>query len=131
NCYGYWLKTVYKDRGTGAIWVPASSAARAILDRGAKEFGVAVQAVAKAPGGEALKLKPVRIGLYDQYGGLMPSGWTRWLFEQYEFPYEVIYPKTVDAGSIKNKVDVLIFTDGAIDAPEVQGEGNASNVILL
>ena len=23
----------------------------------------------------------------------MPSGWTRWLFEQYEFPFEVVYPQ--------------------------------------
>ena len=39
-----------------------------------------------------MKLKPVRIGLWDQYGGSMPSGWTRWLFEQYEFPFEVVFP---------------------------------------
>ena len=39
-----------------------------------------------------MKLKPVRIGLWDQYGGSMPSGWTRWLLEQYEFPFEVVYP---------------------------------------
>ena len=51
-----------------------------ILEKGAQELGVPVHALAaKAPTGEALKLKPVRIGLYDQYGGLMPAGWTRWL----------------------------------------------------
>ena len=50
-------------------------------------------ALAKAPSGDALQLKPIRIGLYDQYGGLMPSGWTRWLFEQYEFPFQVVYPR--------------------------------------
>jgi hypothetical protein len=22
----------------------------------------------------------------------MPSGWTRWLFEQYEMPFQVVYP---------------------------------------
>ena len=70
--------------------------------------------MAKAPAGDALKLKPIRIGLYDQYGGCMPSGWTRWLFEQYEFPFEVVYPPTLDAGDLKSKFDVLVFTDGAI-----------------
>ena len=73
-----------------------------------------MEAVAKAPGGDALKLRPIRIGLYDQYGGLMPSGWTRWLFEQFEFPYEVVYPATLDAGDLKSKFDVLVFTDGAV-----------------
>ena len=82
----------------GRTWAPAPSGCRPQRQRGrcwtqaAKELGVPVHAVAKAPAGDALKLKPVRIGLYDQYGGSMPSGWTRWLFEQYEFPFEVVYP---------------------------------------
>ncbi len=40
-----------KDLGTGAIWVPASAAARPILERGAKELGVTVYAVARHPSG--------------------------------------------------------------------------------
>ena len=80
-------------------------------------------AVAKAPAGEALKIKPVRIGLYDQFGGLMPSGWTRWLFEQFEFPFEVVYPQTLDAGNLKAKFDVLVFTDGAMRRGALAGRG--------
>jgi len=113
----YWVKKQQtadgQELGTGSIWVPASAAARGVLDQASKQFGVPVHAVAKAPTGEALKLKPIRIGLYDQYGGNMPSGWTRWLFEQYEFPFQVVYPQTLDAGDLKNKFDVLVFTDGA------------------
>ena len=26
----------------------------------------------------------------------MTSGWTRWVLEQYEFPFEVVYPQTLD-----------------------------------
>ena len=114
----YWLKRAEQaegeDFGPGSIWVPASAAARPVLERGAKELGVAAHAVAKAPGGEALKLKPIRIGLYDQYGGSMPSGWTRWLFEQYEFDFDRVWPATLDAGDLKKKFDVLVFADGAI-----------------
>src|SRR6202163_1364841 len=107
----------------GGVWVPATAAARAILDRGSKEFGVPVHAVAKAPTGDAMKLKPIRIGLYDQYGGSMPSGWTRWLFEQYEFPFEVVYPAALDAGDLKSKYDVIVFTDGAIRRGAATGRG--------
>ena len=114
NAEVYWLKKQEMDLGTGAIWVPASAAARLVLERGAKELGVAVDAVAKAPAGDALKLQPIRIGLCDQYGGSMTSGWTRWLFEQYEFPFEVVYPPALDAGDLKSKFDVLVLTDGAI-----------------
>ncbi|MGO9893060.1 MAG: M14 metallopeptidase family protein [Bryobacteraceae bacterium] len=118
NCDVYWLKqdeTVEgQDLGAGAIWVPASDTARTVLDGGAKELGVPAYALEKAPSGDAVKLKPIRIGLYDQFGGSMPSGWTRWLFERYEFPFQVIYPATLDAGDLKNKFDVIVLTDGAV-----------------
>jgi hypothetical protein len=118
GCGVYWMKSAMSVEGTGvgtgAIWVPASAAARTILESTAKDFGVPVHALATAPSGAALKLKPIRIGLYDQYGGNLPSGWTRWLFEQYEFPFEVVYPATLDAGNLKSKFDVLVFTDGAM-----------------
>src|SRR5689334_2488065 len=103
----YWLKR------DGAIWVPAGSTAREVLEKGAAELGVSVEASAAKPTGDTLKLKPMRIGLYDQYGGLAPSGWTRWLFEQFEFPFEVVYPQTLDAGGLNRKYDVLVLTDGA------------------
>ncbi len=128
KCDVYWLKTAPselegKDLGTGAIWVPASAAARPILERGAKELGVAVYAVARHPSGSALKLKPVRIALYDQYGGLMPSGWTRWIFEQFEFPFKVVHPQEIDAGDLAKNYDVLVFTDGAIRIGGTGGRG--------
>jgi hypothetical protein len=113
----YWIRKETtadgRDLGTGAIWVPATPAVRPILERTAREFGVPVHAVSQAPSGAAYKLHPIRIGLYDQYGGLMPSGWTRWLFEQYEFPFQLVYPTTLDAGDLKSKFDVLVFVDGA------------------
>jgi hypothetical protein len=118
NCDVYWLKNEQmadgKALGTGTVWVPASASALPVLAKAAKEFGVDAYGVMKAPAGEAMKLKPIRVGLFDQYGGLMPSGWTKWLLEQYEFPFEVVYPQTLDAGDLKAKFDVLVFTDGAM-----------------
>jgi len=128
QCDVFWLKTVPPEVdanvvGTGAIFVPASKSARSILTAGAKELGVDVYGVAHRPPGDALKLKPVRIALYDQYGGLMPSGWTRWIFENYEFPFKVVYPQELDAGNLAEKYDVLVFTDGGIRAPGQGGRG--------
>ena len=47
----------------------------------------------------------------------MPSGWTRWLFEQFEFPFEVVYPQRLDAGNLKAQFDALVFVDGGIPGP--------------
>jgi len=114
----YWLKKEQtangRNLGTGTLWVPSSPAVRPILDKAAKELGTPVYAVAKAPSGDALKIKPVRIGLYDSYGGSMPSGWTRWLFEQYEMPFQLVYPTMLDAGDLKSKFDVIVFVAGTL-----------------
>jgi len=106
GCEVYWLKS------DGTIWVPATTAAGAILAKGA-DLGVPIRASMVIPGTDLIKLKPLRIGLYDQYGGLAPSGWTRWLFEKFEFPFEVVYPQTLDAGNLNSRYDVLVLTDGA------------------
>src|SRR5204863_3043567 len=89
-----------------------------IVEKIAAEKGVPVESAQNVTTGERapIALKPVRIGLWDQYGGSMPSGWTRWLFEQFEFPFEVVYPQTLDAGNLNAKFDVLVFVDGAIPA---------------
>ena len=46
----------------------------------------------------------------------MPSGWTRWLLEQFEFPFQVVYPPELDKGDLREKFDVLILVDGAYPA---------------
>jgi hypothetical protein len=53
----------------------------------------------------------------------MPSGWTRWLFEQYEFPFQVVYAQELDAGNLNAKFDVLLFVDGGIPARDGLGSG--------
>ena len=41
----------------------------------------------------------------------MPSGWTRWLLEQFEFPFQLVYAPELDKGA--RRFDVLILVDGA------------------
>jgi hypothetical protein len=123
----YWLKQEQtidgKSMGTGAIWVPAFTAVRPVLDKAAKELGIPVHALMNAPTGEALRLRPVRIGLYDSYGGSIPSGWTRWLFERYEMPFQVVDRPTLDSGDLKSKFDVLVFVTGTLDGRGRGGPG--------
>jgi hypothetical protein len=69
----------------------------------------------------------VRIALWDQYGGSMPSGHTRWLFEQYEFPFEIIYPKAIDAGNLASRYDVIVLPSGAVPVRDGQTRGSFDN----
>ena len=113
-----WFKqTVAVDGQTlqpGAIWIPASTKAQAIVTKSVAELGLTAHAAKKRPQGDILPLKPARVGLVDRYGGLMSSGWTRWLLERFEFPFEIVYPKQLEAGNLQKDFDVLLFTDDAL-----------------
>ncbi|MCA6500051.1 MAG: peptidase [Chitinophagaceae bacterium] len=74
-----------------------------------------------------LPVKAARIAIWDQYGGSMPSGWTRYLMEQFRFPYEVIYARDIDSTPLKDRFDVIIFVGGAIPAPSGAVRGREIN----
>jgi hypothetical protein len=114
----YWLKQPFNASGkaypAGTIWISAKPATQSKLMKLAEELGLSFDATTTRPSGETFKLRQPRIALWDRYGGSMPSGWTRWILEQYEFPFTVVYPQTLDAGNLADKFDVLIFVTGAI-----------------
>jgi len=121
----YWLKSAMTANGksypAGTFYIASKGNTTQMLQTLAKEKGLSFDGTSAKPNGDALKLQPKRIALWDQYGGSMPSGHTRWLFEQFEFPYTVVYPQTLDAGNLSAKYDVIVFQGGAIPAPASEG----------
>jgi hypothetical protein len=104
---------------TGTFFIPAGANAKSVLEKAAANLGVKVTGTDQKPA-DAIKISSMRIALWDMYGGSIPSGWLRWLLEQYHFPYDVIYPGDVDAGNLHSKYDVIIFVTRGI--PPVGGE---------
>jgi len=126
----YWLKNPAEPgMGPGAMYIPAKPTTVPLLQKLAAEVGLNFAAVTRRPGGEAYKLRPVRIGLWDRYGGSMPSGWVRWLFEQFDFPFQVVFPPELDAGNLNAKFDVLVFTSDGIPARE-GGRGGPAGMAM-
>jgi hypothetical protein len=39
------------------------------------------------------------------------EGWTRWLLEQFEFPYTSLYDKDVRSGNLASRFDVIVLPD--------------------
>ena len=117
----FWLSSPLTVKGktypVGTIYIPAKSTTAPVVKKLASEVGLNFVAISSKPKGEAFKLRPVRVALWDRYGGSMESGWIRWLFEtQFPFPFEVVYPATFDAGKLKDKYDVVILPSGAFPA---------------
>jgi len=99
--------------GVGAMYIAARPTTRSLLQKAAADLGLNFVGVAAPPPGDALKLRPVRIGLWDRYGGSSPSGWTRWILERFEFPFELTFVQRLDAGNLTGRYDVIILTDEA------------------
>ena len=127
----YWLTSPLTIKGkkypVGTIYIPAKSTTPALIKTLASEVGLNFDAISSKPHGKALKLRPVRVALWDKYGGSMGSGWIRWLFEQqFSFPFEVVYPSSLDSVKLHDKYDVLILPDGAFPQSNAGGWGSLS-----
>lgn len=105
---------VFRNTADGSFYVPASAKAKAVLTRAEHGFGMRITAGAKPA--KAVKVAPLRIALWDTYGGSMSSGWIRFIMEQYHFDASVIYAPEIDAGKLKQKYDVIVFVGGSIPA---------------
>ena len=113
------------EKNSEYFYVAASDKSVSILENAAAKNGVKITGVQQKLNMGAVALKPSRIALWDVYGGSMPSGWTRWIFEQYHFPFTVVFAKEIDAGNLKSKYDVILFVGGAIPAYRAEAGSNA------
>lgn len=106
--------------GLGSFFVPASDKAQQLLTKLAASRGVDVLSLNERPA-HLMRIQPARVALWDVYGGSLPSGWIRWLAEQYHYPVEVIYTKDIDSLDLRSKYDMIIFVSGAIPAVALPG----------
>ncbi len=74
-----------------------------------KALAIKVERVAEPADGPAAR---PRIGLFLAPTS-MDEGWTRWVLDSFEFEYVRVSGADVQAGSLRNKIDVLIISDEA------------------
>jgi hypothetical protein len=75
----------------------------------AKELHLGIVGTGGRVSASTRSLKKPRIGLYKSYTGNIDEGWTRWLLEQYEFPFTSVTDGDVRAGDLRNRFDVLVI----------------------
>lgn len=104
-----------KTFGAGSFYVTANAASAGVLPAAARELGVNVSGTSAKPDANATKLTAKRIALWDTQTGSMPSGWTRFMFERFEFPFKVVCGNGFDDTDLKSKYDVIVLpSDGNI-----------------
>jgi hypothetical protein len=120
-----WLAT--GPMGPGTFYVSAKPTTLPLLQKAAAELGVVFEPAAAAPQGPSAGLKPVRIALFDRYGGNMPTGWTRRVLENFEFPgfdpenASLVFAPDLEAGSLRAKYDVLVFNGAGFQSAGGRG----------
>jgi hypothetical protein len=118
-------KGISNAAGTGAGTFYVAAAGKTLLQKAAAELGIKVTATSRMPA-DAVAISALRVGLWDTYGGSMPSGWVRWIMEQHHFPIKLIYANEIDKGNLRDNYDVIVFVTGAIPSVSSGGAGRGS-----
>lgn len=93
----------------GTYIVLSKSVSRSFIDSLAKELFLAIGATGGQVKAKTFKLKSPRVALYKSWVASMDEGWTRWLFEQFEFPFRNVHDADVKAGQLGKDLDVLVI----------------------
>jgi len=94
----------------GDFWI--ESAPDGLVARIADQTGVDFQAMDVDGGDAAPAATRLRIAMYQRfYGGNIDEGWTRWLLEDFAFPYTSLFDPELKAGDLNRKYDVLILPE--------------------
>ncbi len=119
----HWLADPPEGGASGDVWIPA----RDLTPRAAAELATAarvpIRSLARAPRGAALRLGVPRVALYKPWLASMDEGWTRWLLEQYEFPYVNVTNEDIRKGTFARSASTLVIPDVAAS---VLAEGKPS-----
>ena len=143
-----WTTTAQESGGfhyeRGSLVVAYSPAARTAVADVARNLGLRVDGVkGKLPPSSALqRVGNARVALYKPWTANIDEGWTRWLFEQYEFPFTSITDADVRGGSLRSKYDAIVLPSATAESltagnlpgatfPEYVGGLGASGVDAL
>jgi len=106
-----------KDLPEGTWILPAAQADKTWLESAAKELALEIGGSGEEIPAGAYPIAAPRVGLYQSWTAGMDEGWTRWLLEQYEFPFTSLHDTEIKAGDLRKKFDVLIIP--SMDSEEI------------
>src|SRR2546427_10598416 len=70
---------------------------------------------------QAYKLIPPRIALFKSYVASIDEGWTRFVFENYDFSFTNILDQDIRAGSLRSRYDVIIIPGELTETQIIEG----------
>lgn len=87
-----------------------SSGKEHIIKEAAEQTGVDFTALSNELEEGIHQVQRMRVGMYKRYwGGNMDEGWTRFILEQFAFPYTSLMDEEIKKGDLNSKYDVIIL----------------------
>ncbi len=120
-----------QEAAAGSFYIPAGGKAKLLLEKASVDLGLRVTPVSSRPSSLTDKIAPLRIALWDMYGGSISSGWLRWILEQHHFDFKLLYAQEIDKGNLRKKFDVIVFVSGAIpsvNSSDYQGPRDTTKI---
>ena len=101
---------VSRDTMNGTFYITRRDSLNPLLEELATEYGLDFRA-ASPNSTRRKRMQTSRVGLYAGFVPIMDEGWTRWVLEQYGFPYESVGNARLGAGDLNSDFDVIILPD--------------------
>ncbi len=125
----YWVSEQFVDGDRayppGTIIIKADNGQYDRLKEIAEELNINLITRYSSGSLKGLKLNPAKVGLYKSFFGNMNEGWTRWVFEKFEFDMESIGNETIKAGNLEDRFNTIVL---ASDSEKQLVEGRTDNI---
>ena len=109
----YWAAKAIVVKGksypAGTMIVRAAAGIETRLQAIARDASVTFVASNERLNVDAYKLNPPRIAMYKSYVASMDEGWSRFIFENYDFPVATLVDADVRAGNLNARYDVILI----------------------
>jgi hypothetical protein len=103
------VNVVQIDTPLSAATTPVTDAAPRV--RCTSRAAIAGAAVARDTRQYGCLTRHPRVGLYKSWTASMDEGWTRWVLDDFKFPYVSLGDSAVRAGSLRRRFDVIVIPD--------------------
>ncbi|MBC7361416.1 MAG: peptidase M14 [Candidatus Aminicenantes bacterium] len=94
---------------SGSIVIEKSAISRQELISLAKGLGLTIESIDEVDPAKLQSFVPYRLAIYQPWTASMDEGWTRWVLEQFEFPFKVIHNSEIRAGQLEKNYTHIIL----------------------
>ncbi|MEE8442707.1 MAG: hypothetical protein V3S37_03070 [Dehalococcoidia bacterium] len=109
---------------TGTYVIEGGRKVTSLVDSMAAQNGLVFHTAPETLSISLWRLRPPRVGLYKSWAPTTEEGWTRWIFEEYQFPYTTLVDTDIRQGHLEDRFDAVVLPHQPVQQVH---DGNSPN----